>query len=196
MKTSYLTSVLLVILLAPIIIFAQEDSTFMAPPKFDFDFRSFPGMTPKEEKALLKSLKKDLRNELKVIKEFNKNKYFGFLRESQFKNMNFPFIVKREKLIQQREREIFELEVKTEALAAKFEKANKNEKENIKRKLRERLNELFDIKEENRKQEVEELQQELEELKKSLKVRLNNKNEIINRRLQELLHEDKYLEWD
>jgi hypothetical protein len=43
---------------------------------------------------------------------------------------------------------------------------------------------------------VEELQQELSELKKSLEVRLRNKDKIIERRMQELLEEDQYLEWD
>ena len=55
---------------------------------------------------------------------------------------------------------------------------------------------VFIQKEEIRKHEVEEWRKELEELKKSLGVRLKNKNEMINRRLQELLNEDKYLDWD
>ena len=43
---------------------------------------------------------------------------------------------------------------------------------------------------------MEELEKELSELKKSLEVRQRNKDKIIERRIQELLEEDEYLEWD
>ena len=58
------------------------------------------------------------------------------------------------------------------------------------------LNKLFVQKEERRKEEVEILQKELVELQKSLEVRQKNKNQIIERRIQELLEEDEYLDWD
>jgi len=43
--------------------------------------------------------------------------------------------------------------------------------------------------------EVEFLEQELAQLKESLKVRKNNKSEIINRRLNELIGKGDYFEW-
>jgi hypothetical protein len=196
---------LFIIIFIPAIIFAQEKSTATpappAPPAepnydFSFDFEGFPEMKEQEEKALLQNLKKDLQDQLKIIKTKNKEKYFEFLQQSQFKNMRIPFIAKREKEMYERENKIFELEVNTEALATQYKSAAKSEKERIKTELKQKLNDLFVQKEEDRKQEVQKLEQELKELKESLDVRLKNKNEIINRRMQELLDEDKYLDWE
>jgi len=196
---------LFIIIFIPAIIFAQEKSTATpappAPPAepnydFSFDFEGFPEMKEQEEKALLQNLKKDLQDQLKIIKTKNKEKYFEFLQQSQFKNMRIPFIAKREKEMYERENKTFELEVNTEALATQYKSAAKSEKERIKTELKQKLNDLFVQKEEDRKQEVQKLEQELKELKESLDVRLKNKNEIINRRMQELLDEDKYLDWE
>ena len=166
------------------------------PPEFEFHFQDFHQMSEKDEQELLKNLKKDLRVELEVLKDFNKDKYFQFLRESQYKNMKFPFVAKREKLMHERERKIFEAEVKTESLAAKYGHAKGSEKQKIKSEMMQELTKLFEQKELRRKQEVEQLENELKELKKSLAVRESNKQDIIERRMRELLNEDQYLNWD
>ena len=177
-------------------VFAQEKPKVPVAPKFDFEFHEFFKMSEEDEKELLKNVKSELKEELDVIKSVNKEKYFEFLRQSQYKNIAVPFLVKREKATWEREQKIFEAEVKAEALAAKYSKARQGEKENIKRNLREELKTLFDKKEERRREEVAELENQLQELRKSLEVRQKNKNQIIERRIQELLEEDEYLEWD
>jgi hypothetical protein len=164
--------------------------------EFDFEFQHYLEMSEKDEKELLKNLKKELQNDLLIIKKVNKERYNDFLRESQYKNMRIPFIAKHEKIVHERERKIFEAEIKAEAIAAQYEKANQSKKQNLKSQLRDELDKLFVQKEERRKQEVEALQRELVELKKSLQARQRNKNQIIERRLQELLEEEEYLEWD
>ena len=164
--------------------------------RFEFDFQNFLGMNEEDEKELLKNLKKDLQDELRTIKNVDKEKYFELLRESQFKSMHLPFMEKREKVMLERENEIFEAEIKAEALAAKYEKSKESEKSKIKSQLKSILSNLFEQKEERRKEEVESLQEELVELKKSLAARQRNKNQITERRLQELLEEEEYLEWD
>ena len=179
--------------------FAQEKPEVVEPPEpfeFEFDFEHFHKMSEEDEKELLKNLNRNLKTELEVIKRVTKNKYFQFLRESQFKNMRMPFLVKKEKEAHEREQKIFEAEIKTEALAVKYETAKEGQKQSIKNDLRKELNKLFEIKETRRKQEVEQLEQELKKLKKSLVARQKNKNNIIERRLQELLDEDEYLDWD
>ena len=76
--------------------YAQNEPEAPEPPEppefeFDFNFENFPGMSEKDEQELLKNLNKTLREELKVIKDVNLNKYFEFLRESQFKKYeNYP----------------------------------------------------------------------------------------------------------
>ena len=194
--------ILFLLLISPVLFFAQEK--LPAPPAppaepdidFNFDFDGFPKMNDKEEKELLKNLNQDMKDQLRTIKNVNKNKYYQLLRESQFKNMRIPFLVKRDKEIQKRNKEIFELEVKTQSLAAKYQSAAKAEQQKIRNDLKQKLSVLFEKKEEDRKQEVEKLAQELDELKKSLEIRMKNKSDIINRRMEELLHEDKYLDWD
>lgn len=172
------------------------------PPKpekfdfdFDFDFEELK-MSLKEEKKALKELKASLREQLKTIKEHNSNTYFELLRESKFKNMHFPFMGKNDEKERERAKRIFELEVASESQVVKYQIANANNKKSLKNELKKTLNKLFDIKEEERKHEVKELENELNELRKSLSIRMKNKNEIIKRRLQELLEEDDYLEWE
>lgn len=165
-------------------------------PEFNFDFQDFRMLNAEDEKELLKNLREELKNELKVIKEVDKEKYFELLRESQFKNMRIPFMAKREKVMHEREMKIFESEIKAEALAVRYGKANQAQRNRIKDELRTALNNLFEEKEMRREDEVRELENELKELRKSLAVRQMNKNNIIERRIQDLLDEDEYLDWD
>lgn len=182
-------------------LFAQEEIEAPEPPEPDvqvdhWEFNHFLEMSEKDEKELLKNLKKDLREDLQIIKKINKEKYIDFLRESQYKHMRLPFFTKHEKVSHERERKIFEAEIKAEALAAKYATAKQSQKRSIRDQLKVELSQLFVQKEERRKEEVEILQKELVELQKSLEVRQKNKNQIIERRIQELLEEDEYLDWD
>jgi len=166
-------------------------------PKFENEFGNFFKMNAEEEKKALSKLDVLTREQLRIIKQNDTNKYYRLLRESQFKNMNFPFLSKEKKEEHNREQEIFKLEIATEALAAKHQNAkSQNEKRILKSKLEKTLSKLFDLKEESRKKEVKELEEELRKLKKSLNIRMQNKDEIVKRRLLELLNEDDYLEWE
>ena len=202
-KHKYYILTLVLFLLTQILLAQEKPKPPLEPEKpldidqvFEFEFQNFFEMKEEDEKKLLNNLNETLRKNLEQIKKVNKEKYIDLLRESQFKNIKVPFIVKHEKIMQERENKIFEAEVEVEALAAKHKNTNEKEQRKIKQELKKELNILFDLKEQRRKQEVEELQQELSELKKSLEVRLRNKDKIIERRMQELLEEDQYLEWD
>ncbi|MCP5062554.1 MAG: hypothetical protein GY936_08835 [Ignavibacteriae bacterium] len=197
---------LIVVLAAVIFSFAglnaQTKVKEPKPPKlekfdfdFDFDFEELK-MSVEEEQKILKEMKVKLREQLKTIKEHNSSNYFNLLRESKFKNMRFPFMTKGDKEEIERTKRIFELEVESEANVAKYKSANTNKKQNLKSELNNTLKKLFDLKEVERKNEVKELEMELKELRKSLSIRLKNKNEIIKRRLHELLEEDEYLDWE
>ena len=196
MKMKRVSIVIALFVLISQVILAQEKIKVPEAPKFNFEFHEFFKLSEEDETELLKNISKDLKKELEIIKNVNKEKYIELLRQSQYKNMAVPFMEKREKETWEREQKIFEAEIKAEALAAKYSKARQAEKENIKRDLKEELKTLFDKKEERRREEVSELEIQLQELKKSLEVRQKNKNQIIERRIQELLEEDEYLEWD
>jgi len=100
-----------------------------------------------------------------------------------------------EKESHETEKQVSEIELFTEALGIRYEHANDKEKPKIVSDLKSKLNQLFDMKEKARNLEVGMLEKELAQLKESLKIRKNNKSEIINRRLNELIGKGDYLDW-
>lgn len=177
---------------------ATEDSTRAehppeAPeiPQFNFKFE----LSPSQEKELLKDIMPKLKKELEGIKKLNKMKYFSLLQDLHFRNLDIPFFGKRNKEAIERAKKISELEVATESLGLKYQNADKSDKSTIKADLKNKLNELFELRESNRKEEVGELENRLSELKKTLQERRDNKEEIVKKRMLELLGESKNIEW-
>jgi hypothetical protein len=177
---------------------AAEDSTKAeqppeAPeiPQFNFKFE----LSPSQEKELLKDIMPKLKKELEGIKKLNKMKYFTLLQDLHFRNLDIPFFGKRNKEAIERSRKIGELEVETESLGLKYQNADKPDKSTIKTDLKNKLNELFELRESNRKEEVGQLENRLSELKKTLQERRENKEEIVKKRMLELLGESKNIEW-
>lgn len=196
-KTTILTLLFLII---PIFLLAQEKSSPPAPPEpenIEFgEYQRFFEFSEQEEQKLLQELNEDLKKHLTELKKYDKEEYFELLRESQYRNMRYPFATSKEKEMLQRERKIFELEVATRSLSAKYNSDKSADKSKLKSQLTTTISELFDLKELNRQSQVKELERELASLKKELDVRSKNKTEIIRRRVQELLGEDDFLDWD
>jgi len=69
------------------------------------------------------------------------------------------------------------------------------EKEEIRAALKQLLSELFDLRESHRKARVREVEKELEELRRVLKERRENKESIIQKRLEQLTGENAHLNW-
>jgi hypothetical protein len=88
------------------------------------------------------------------------------------------------------------MERQSRQLVEKF-RASKNEKEKakIKNDLSVVLNELFDLREKDREEEIKHLNEKLEHLKSVLDERKKRKKEIVDRRLQELIGERDVLIW-
>ncbi|MFC2139793.1 hypothetical protein ACFLR4_03945 [Bacteroidota bacterium] len=148
------------------------------------------------EKEYLGKLDADLKTDFLELKEYDEERYYELLMESQYRYMEWPVVNYEEKIIYERQKEISDLEIRTELLAFKYEKASSAEKQKIKTELRAKLINLFELREKDRKYQIELLKKELEELTKSIEMRRKNKELIISRRLQEILGEDKYLDWD
>lgn len=151
-----------------------------------------------DEKELLDKLSPELKAELLKVKEFNQQQYEELLQETSYGRLEFytDFMEPKEKERMENERKIDEMEVQTEALGLRFEhSSSESEKQKIVSDLKVVLNKLFDIKEKARSMEVEMLEKELKQLKESLKVRKQSKDEIINRRLNELIGKGDYLDW-
>jgi hypothetical protein len=141
-------------------------------------------------------LNKELLEKLEQIKQKNQNKYQTLLREAYFKNSRFPHWERRNKEQFERQQKILDLEIQSESLALDYKDTDGNKKQSVKKELQKVLSELFELREKDRKEDVARLEKELQELKESLQIRANKKNEIIERRIEDLLGENKYLDWD
>ena len=153
-----------------------------------------------DEQEILKHLSPELKNELLKVKEVDQEGYKELLYECSSGSYVYEgymgYMESFEKERYETENKVNELEVITESLRIRYEHAkNDNDKQKIINELKPNLNQLFDAKEKSRSLEVDMLEKELAQLKESLKVRKQNKNEIINRRLNELIGKGDYLDW-
>lgn len=88
------------------------------------------------------------------------------------------------------------LERESMELAEKMRKAESGtDKGAIKDKLKTVLGELFDLREANRTHEVEMLEKRLKELKETMEKRKQNRDQIIERRLGELMGKEDSMNW-
>lgn len=188
------TFVIVLIILITSISFAQELETPPTAPSIT----GYSRVKPQDEKEILSKLPPELKADLLKVKEVDKESYEELLEQTSYTgfDMYAGFMEASEKERFQTDRKIEEMEVRTEALGIRYEhSSSENEKQKITTDLKSVLNQLFDMKEKSRSLEVEMLEKELKQLKESLKVRKQSKNEIINRRLNELIGKGDYLDW-
>ena len=90
-----------------------------------------------------------------------------------------------------------ELEAKSQMLAARVRALTEDDPERkaLTKELRQQLDEIFVLKEENRRRETEQLEKELKVLREQLSKREENREQIIERRLNRLLGRPQDLEW-
>lgn len=88
-----------------------------------------------------------------------------------------------------------ELERKSHDLARDWHDATSDRKDPIKAELQNVLDELFDVRESQRSDQIVELEKELERLRETLKDRQAHKKTIVESRLKELLGEEDHLRW-
>lgn len=175
----------------------SEDSTIVDIPDIDIPEIHIPEIkvSLEQERKMLEDLKPRLKKEMEKIKKLSKHRYHQLLMDNQFRNFEFPFFGKRSKEDQERMKKITELEIETESMGLEYNKADKAEREKIKQNLQNKLGELFELREDNRKEEVKDLEGRLSELNKTLDERRKNKDKIIDNRLRDLTGEDETTEW-
>ena len=90
-----------------------------------------------------------------------------------------------------------EMEAKSQVLAARLRTLPEDDpaRKALIEDLREQLDEIFVLKEENRRRETEQLEKELKVLREQLSKREEKREQIIERRLNELLGRPQDLEW-
>ena len=185
--------VLVAVIFITSISFAQEDVKIPKAPKVT----GFSKVNSEDEKELLEKLSPELKAELLKVKELDQEKYEELLEETSYGSYDVytGLMEPSEKERYEAEKKIEEWELRTEALGIRYEYASDNEKQKIVSDLKVVLNQLFDMKEKARSIEVEMLENELKQLKESLNTRKQSKNEIINRRLNELIGKGDDLDW-
>ncbi len=191
-KTNSVLLTVLILLLSGSV-FAQEKTLPPPPPIAP----PFPNLFDKNsEHEYLQSLNNVLRKKLSTIKRFDNKTYQKLLQKTYFNTMDVPFFNEFDKVRMERRKEISTLEIETTSLALTYKNDANADKSKIKKELTKKLNELFTLKEQNKKQDVERLEKKLKDLKKSLSVRNDHKDEIIKRRFNQLIGEEEYLDWN
>ena len=88
------------------------------------------------------------------------------------------------------------LAIQTKELVDQYKSTeNESQKEELKSQITELLNKIFDIRQQNREKEIQRLEERLAEAKANNEKRLQNKEEIVAERLNELLGEEKWMQW-
>ena len=162
-------------------------------------FEEYQQIAIENEDKILKTLPGDVKEDLLKVKKIDEDKYYDILSEAPhfFFDLENAFMFDPfEKKRMEQSQLVGHWEMHTKALGFLFQHSSQNEKPGIKTKLQTKLEQLFDLKEEERKLEVKMLEHQLQELKTYFEERKNNKTQIINRRMQELLGMGKYLDWD
>jgi hypothetical protein len=202
MKNKLIFLLFTVIILASVkIIYPQNEPKPPEPPKEEPlpVYWELQQITEENEKKILNALQPEVKEDLLKVKSIDKDNYYKLLSESP--NLYFEsgwefFLDPLEKKRFEQSQKIDQIEMHTEVLGFLYQNVKSNEQQKIKTQLRGELEQLFDLKEEERRLEVEMLERELKKLKVSLEARKKNKVEIINNRMNELIGMNDYLDWD
>ncbi|MGD8305680.1 MAG: hypothetical protein PVF17_03420 [Ignavibacteria bacterium] len=149
------------------------------------------------EQMLLSKLSADLRDDLLKVKAVDIEQYNDLLHEASYSHFDeyLGYMEASERERYETDKMVEQLELQTEAISILFEHAKDSEKNGLIAKLKTKLEKLFVVKEKERALNIQMLEKELAELKEALSLRQQHKNEIINRRLNELTGKDDYFEW-
>jgi len=158
-----------------------------------------------EEEKYLYEIPKDLSKELLEIKNIKKKSYFRLLKETwnidhyfTYAQHEYPFKLSSSELKSNLIKQEFRKNIEIKILTIKYDASKESEKREVRIKLKTKLNELFEIKGTMKNEEINFLESKLKKLKVALKDRQKNKNEIVEKKVKEVLHEkdEDKLKWD
>lgn len=195
------TLIITILLLVATVTFAQEKKEKTVGTTYNVTDASaafFNGlgykMDKEQEEKYLSNLSPEVVNYLNLIKKYDEKRYYSLLYKSRFKASGGLFAFQSGSKNDSDDK-MWKLELESEALGLEFQNTQ-GDKSAIESKLYKNLAELFRLREEQRRSEVSQLETELRELKAALEFRIQNKEEIIQRRMIELTGKGKYLDWD
>jgi len=156
-------------------------------------------LTLEQEAAAIEYIRVHKPKLYELLQKIKLNKPQGYNETLQ---MAYRQMVRMEEM-QQRDPEMYErvklenkLDQDAQLLAQAIQKLEEaDEIEAQKKELKQKLNELFDLRQENRLDEIRKLEQRIQELKENNAKRLANKELIVQRRMNELLGKRDELDW-
>ena len=174
----------------------QQQKPEMPPPIFDEEF--IPDV-PELDKDIVKFLEQfdpERLKQLRHLKEVDPEAFLRMMKESQHEMMKLNELRERdpqrfEQIMKERQ---MENEIKELSLQCR-KSQNNDEKEEIKKDIKTRLEKLFDLREAQRENEIKRMEQELNKLKEKMKTRKTNRDKIIERRQKELIGEEDDMGW-
>ncbi len=160
-------------------------------------------LSKEQEEKYLSEIPSDIKNLLLDVKNLDKNKYYGLLSEAYntFNNLSWSARDYASVSYPQKEKSEFvrnekKLDIETEVLLIKYKNVKADQKAVLRNELMNALNKLFDARESLKEEEIKYLESRIKELKESLTIRKNNKKQIVEGRLKELLNEKDELKWE
>lgn len=152
-------------------------------------------LTPEQEKAVQEFLQQtnpDLAKKMLDIRIGDPQRYQWEIQNA----LEMMHLRKQDPERFARMAKIKALEERTHELAINYNGLDAAGQEKLKGMLLTTLDELFDLREMEREDEMKRMEKRLAELRESLAARKKNKSQIVDRRLLELIGKKSYLEWE
>ncbi len=154
---------------------------------------------PEKEHELLEFIKERSANEaeyLNQLREKNEIDYFRYLLSINHHQRQLEEIKESDPQRYERHKKMLELDKQTESLVKTFHSKNdEKEKDEIRKKLRKVLMQLFEYRQQQREEEIVRLNEKLKNLRDILDERQGKKDAIVDLRLKKLLGELNHLAW-
>ena len=156
-------------------------------------------LTPEEEQQAIefvRQLNPDRASRLKRLKIIAPEVYRRAIRRILWTQARMAELEGRDSLAYARQKRIFQLNAHAEDLAMRYrESTDPQERERLRAALIDTLSILFDLREQDKWEEIQRMERRLKHLRRVVEQRRQNKQAIVERRAKELLGELDTLEW-
>ena len=169
----------------------------LAPPRPGFakDRRPVDERQPvnrEEIYAFLKEFDPERLKKLQHLERENPELFERVLQDAQHRLMQLKELKERDPARFEQVMQEQQMERSVRELARKYrESQTSEEKETVRKQMKETLDKIFDLKESQREAEVKKLEEEVNKLKEKMKKRKTNKDKIIDRRIKILTGEEE-----
>lgn len=155
--------------------------------------------TPEFENKVMRRLEQydaQKASEIALLKASQKNKYRQALEDYYVVTDRMDKLKEKDPVRYEQLQKKRELDKKSRRLAEEYRATSvQKEKNKHKAELQSALNDLFDLRELDRQQEIKKLTAKIDDLNKVMSERKKKKRDIVERRLKQLLGEGKELVW-